>query len=420
MNKVFRLLVSKDVAVAASGLTTSTLPDGGIAAFKQDWTQLGAAETIVNSPSINIVQRVVNSSDVKIGNIVSFPVIGVGVTGYKGQKFISGRNQITYVGLHPAGSPKTLATGTGDIVATSGVEYELSVIDQAEKEIRQVPKRYNYPSDSSATQLEIATYFVTAINNDPDSFVSASVIGNGTGTNGLTSATAWGIKLKGKNPKYFFRVGTSEAWNTTPITYDVDNYIGTNTIAQLQEIEDYSQGYQGYLNRIWLPKTITDFIVNQPNSTFTSTSATGTINFTQNSVSVGTTTGDIAGILLQAGDSIWVQGVRYTIDSVTNDGTNTSAFTITEPFVGATVAITASGSAFSSSDFSKEESYNTIVITHDAIFDRAYTDGHATRPQETIIAIPSKLANATALTTIQTCLNAWVATTPNRFTGAGL
>ena len=38
--KVFRLLVGKDVAVSASGLTPATATDGSIVPFTEDWVEL--------------------------------------------------------------------------------------------------------------------------------------------------------------------------------------------------------------------------------------------------------------------------------------------------------------------------------------------------------------------------------------------
>ncbi len=403
MNKVFRLLVSKDVAVAASGLTPSTVPNGGVVAFKSDWTQLGASDDISDSSLIYVVQGV-TSSDPKIGNIASFSIKGTGVTGYLGQKFQAGRYQISYVGAAPL---VTYALGSGSIVATSGLEYEISIINKSEKEKYQVPERYNFLSDSSATQLEIATKAVAAINGNPDSCVVATVIGNGTGSDGLTGATAWGIKLKAKLVTTFFEVSGNDSWGATPFTTPITNFAGINTFDQLTVVEQYSQGYQGYLNRFILVKPITNFIVAQANSALTVT-GTDTLVVTQDSTLL--TFGSAVTSVLVAGDSIYISGVQYTIDTKTSS----TVYHTTEPYKGSTATLTASTAV------TKEESYDTIIVDHDAIFDRPFLDGHATRPEQTIIAIPSYLAQATALTTIETCLDSWMASTPGKFPGAGL
>lgn len=405
-NRVFRLLVSKDVAVSASGLTPTTATDGSIVAFKTDWTQLGAAETVANSPSIFVTQRIVDSSDAKIGNITSFEINGTQVRNYRGEKFRAAAPAISYVGLAPAGTPKTLSTGTGAIEANSGVTYEFSVINKAEKEKRQVPRRYYFNSDSSATQLEIATNIAAQINADTDSVVTAEVIGNGTGTSGLTSATAWGIKIKGKSGEVYYEIGLNDAWGATPIDYQVDNYFGSGTYAKLREIEIMSKGYLGYLNFRTLVKPLTYYTTTQSNSALT---GAATVAVTQNSCRItfnANVTSDLA-----VGDNISISGVVYTIAAIT---TASTVYELTEPYKGATNATLAIASV------TKEEGYDMIVIDHDAFFTRVSTDGNAQRPCTTYIALPSYLANATALSTIQTCLNAWMATTPNRFPGAGL
>lgn len=405
-NRVFRLLVSKDVAVSNSGLTPTTATDGSIVAFKTDWTQLGAAETIANSPSIFVTQRIVDSSNDKIGNITSFEINGTQVTNYRGEKFRPAAPQIAYIGLAPAGTPKTLSTGTGAIEDNSSVTYELSIINKAEKEKYQVPRRYYYNSDVSATELEIATNFADQVNADADSVVTAEVIGNGTGTSGLTSATAWGIKLKGKSGLVYWEIGLNDAWGATPIDYQVENFFGSGTYDKIHETEIMSKGYLGYLNFRTLVKPVTYYGTTQSNSAL---AGPATVAVTQNSCRItfnANVTSDLA-----VGDNISISGIVYTIASITTPST---VYELTEPYKGAT------NGTLAIAGVTKEEGYDMIVIDHDTFFSRPSTDGNAHRPCTTYIAIPSFLSNATALTTIQTCLNAWMASTPYRFAAAGL
>jgi len=413
--RVTKLFVAEDVAVSSTGVTSSNATDGAVVAFKKDWTQLGAAETISNSDYIFIMQRIVSATE-GVGNIASSEIKGTAVRNYRGDKFRPAANQIAYIGLAP--SATTIAAGTGSITVNPDTVYSLAIINLAEKTIRQVPRRYYYSALSSDTELEIGTGIVTEVNNDPDSFVTATLIGNGTGTSGLTGATAYGIKLKGNSTLDYFSVGVGGGFETTPITYDADWFAGVNTYSQLRELEKEAQGNRGYYNRIMLPKDITYFVLEQSNSVITSANATGTVTFTQNSKVVGLShnvTSDLA-----VGDLIYVNSVPYFVGGVTGSAGSISAFTLTEPFKASTVTYTASSNNFVAGQFAKGEGYDTIVIEHDHVFTRPETDGYATRPETTVIAIPSYVTNATALSTIQTCLNAYMASTPGAFSGAGL
>jgi hypothetical protein len=325
--RVFKLLAAKDVAVAsATTSTTSNISDGNVVAFRNDWTQLLAADTIAESSSIFIVQKVIDSADALIGNLNSFEIQGMGVLSYLGQKYQAPSPQITYVGLCPAGTNHTLSTGTGDITANSSLEYVLSIINKSQKEIYQVPRRYYMNSSSSATALEIANNLVAQVNADVESVVTASTIGNGTGTDGLTTATAWGIKLKGDSGAYYFEVGLSDAWEDTPVTYDVANFIGINTNAQLLELQELSQGYFGYMNRVWMPITIPSYIVTQSASAVANSG--GTVAVTQNSDIITFSAAVTTELIV--GDAIYISGVRYVIKTKTSS----TVFHLSEPYVG--------------------------------------------------------------------------------------
>ncbi len=241
---------------------------------------------------------------------------------------------------------------------------------------------------------------------------TARVIGNGTSTDGLTSATAYGLQLKGKTSDYYFSVGVSTSFglasNPTP---DTKEYRGNGTVALLREAQEISQGNFGYLNRLMLVKSITDYVVEQTSTPLAMTGASDTVTFTQNSKVVTTGTGTIASGEIIAGDKIVVNGVTYGV-AVADDGT-VDELTLTEPFKGATVTYTASGSAVA--EVLKAQGYDVIVIDHDIPV--ASQDNQNIHPKacETRIALPSYLTQSTAKTTFLAALNAWALTTPGRF-----
>lgn len=412
INKVYRLLIAKDVAVSTSGVTIANAADGAVVAFTDQNAQLTTSDTIATAPSIYLAQKVSNA-DPKVGSIISLPILGAGVSNYKGESFRPGQEQITYVGLTP--SATTIAAGTGDVTYTSGEAYSIAILNKQEKEIVMKPERYYYTAKATDNKLTLLQEFARQINANVDSIVRARVIGNGTGTDGLSSATAYGLQLKGKEAKFFFEVGVSDSFNAA-VTTDTANFAGSGTVAQLTDMQDMSRGFLGYLNRIWLPKTISSYVASQANSPITSNSASGTLTFTQNSKVVTTTTGDLVAGSLVAGDEIVVNGVTYGVAGVTlGGGSAITDITLTEPFIGSTVTYTASSSVFSTAQVAKVEGYDLIVIDHANIIDSAVNQNQNPKMTQTIIAVPSYLANATAKSTFLNAVNAWMLTLPLAF-----
>jgi len=398
-NKVFRLLVGKDVAVNATTTTTANATDGAIVPFTDGWAELLTSDTIATSPSVYLMQKVTNASNAKIGSIMSLPIYGSNLRGFNGESFRPGQEQISYLGLAP--SATTIAAGTGDVVATVGEYYELSILNAAEKEKYQVPERYDYVLPTGGTKLSLCTEFARVINNNTNSIVTARVIGNGTGTDGLTSATAYGLQLKGKSSDSYFSVGKTDSWGAD-VTDDTKQFRGEGTVEILEEVQKYAQGYLGYLNRFTLPKEITNYVASQPASAMANSG--GTLGVVQNS-KVITFSAAITTVAPVAGDKLVIDGVTYGIASVTSG----TVYVLTEPYKGATASVTVS------SGVTKLEGYDVITLLHDIPVDSATNINIKPNPCATIIAIPSLLANATAKTTFLAAINAWALTTPGRF-----
>jgi hypothetical protein len=413
INKVYRLLISKDVAVSTSGVTIANATDGAIVPFTDQNVELTTSDTIATAPSIYLAQKVTNSSNAKIGSIISLPISGTGVSNFKGESFRPAQEQITYIGLTP--SATTIAAGSGDVTFTSGEAYSIAILNKEEKEITMKPERYYYTALSTDSKLKLLQEFARQINANADSVTVARVIGNGSGTDGLTSATAYGLQLKAKEAKFYFEVGISDSF-AADVTTDTLNYPGVGTVTQVEALQEIAQGFLGYLNRIYLTKTITNYVASQPNSQLVSNSASGTLEFTQNSKVVTTTTGDLVAGSLAVGDEISVAGVIYGIAAVTLGGSSViTSFTLTEPFRASTVTYTASSTLFSTSDVAKLEGYDLIVIDHANSIDSIVNQNQNPKFTQTIIAVPSKLANATAKSTFLGALNAWMATLPQAF-----
>ena len=412
MKKVTKLFVAKDAAVATTGITLSASSpgDGKVVIFNaDDNAQYEAAnDDPATSPEVFIVQGDTTSVDAQgnlLGHRTSETFRWKDVVGFKAEKFKPARNNVWYVGAAPAAS-STYAAGTGSIVVTNSSEYEIVIKAINNKDVEPTMLRYNYTSDSTATQAEIAAAFATKIANDIANGNSAASkilsaarkVGDGTGVDGLTSPTDYGIQIIGA-PGVKIAVGCKMAMVGTTITEDVGFYAGIGTYSQMQDMEADSLGNKAHKNRIWFPYSPTLYVSTQSNSPLTSTNASGTIDFTQGSKAVATTTGNITETLA-TGDAISVEGVVYTIKSVGLASGNTNTIVLNEPFRGSNTTFTASSSAFATTDVAKIEGYNLVVLDVISTFDS--TRAGVTKEMAAkcfIFAVPSYVANASAYTT---------------------
>lgn len=421
MKKVTRLFVAKDVSVATTGITVSaTSPaDGVIVAINAaDNAQYEAAnDNPTDSPAIFLMQGDTTTVDpndgvTKLGHVTGQTFKWSDVVGYKAQAFQPARPNIWYVGAAPSATT-TLAAGTGSIVNTSSAEYELVIMQVNDADVESATVRYNYTSSTSATQSEIALAFETLIQNDIANLNSAAsklisacnAVGDGTGVDGLTSPTDYGIQIKFKSGVKGY-VGARLGFGSTVVTEDTTYYPGMGTYTQMQAIENESLANRGHKNTLWFAFSPTKYVVTQPNSAVTSTSASGTIVFTAGSKAVTTGTGNVSGTWV-AGDAILVGGTdTYTIKSVTLSGSDTDSLVLDEPFRGSTVTYTASSSAFAASAVTHVEGYDLVVL--DVISYMESTRAGSTLeslPKCFVLAFPSYVANASTSTTVLGELN---------------
>ena len=408
--RVMRLFTSKDVSTAASGLTVNTVTNGSVVPFKaNDNTQLLATDTVTESNEIFLVQGetgTISSTGAAKGNLVSPSIKGVTVRDYRGEIFKAYRQEIVYVGHKPSNTT-THAAGSGAIVAANSSEYSMLIKFKGQQEILWRASRYNYTSDTSATQLEIATAFVTKINADTAIGAVAVVVGDGTGANGVTGATNYGIQVI-FNANLYGSVGlpdvyptVTNAFSTTPVATDVNYSPGNGNQVQMLDVEFTSQSNMGFKNRIWFPggdttAVPTTYIVAQSASALTGTCAT-----TAGDRRV-TGTGTFFLTELAVGDAININGTRYSVRTITSD----VALALDNPAIDTNAADAST----------KEEGYDIVVIAHDNTMASARAgETIELAPMQTLVAFPSKLTNASAKTTFLTAMNTWMASTPKQF-----
>lgn len=224
--RVSDLLVAKDVA---NSLTI--LKDNGVA--------LGTTDTVKDSAQIYITQI-----DPVLGRRYSSPITGKNVRSYKGEPYRAAVAKIIAVGYNGT---------SGSIPVINGGEYALNIVVKTDSEVQlNHIQRFNYVADASATEDEIATAFVTAINSDAYmkyEEVSASLLTNGANR---------GIAITAVTPTTF-DVAVDLSFAGVPVTETQSPDLGNGLPKQMREIEETYKGYKGFLNRIWLPDQPTYF-----------------------------------------------------------------------------------------------------------------------------------------------------------------
>lgn len=187
-----------------------------------------------------------------------------------------------YVDVNTSPSPIVIreVAATGAIELNNEAIYELTIVDKSNKQLgseRQVFKRYNYTSDASATQLEIVTYFVNAINSDFTKKihnVQAKAVfgGNYTAASGSTPAlfgdatagTDYGIELFSlpsttyvdqytvEIPNFEVQINSELGFGATACRKIQSGSQGSGTLVQVAKFEKFANGFEGQTNyRAW-------------------------------------------------------------------------------------------------------------------------------------------------------------------------
>jgi hypothetical protein len=413
-NRTIKLVVGADVNGAYTGTTINTIENGGVAGFTSQNSLLvnqtyAATESATTTPGIRIVQGATK------GNVSSTYIRGNRVHNYTGSIWAPTKNQVTTVGYDGNTTIVTnlpASTGAGSIPVAANTEYTLTINFKEEKQFFSYFRRYVYVTGSTATQLSVGTAVVALINSDlaisatKPGKARAVLIGNGTGVDGLTGATNYGIKLVGLTPDVFFTVHLDLGWIGTRVVNHVRNTLGVgnmsvNTYEGLDEFERWTKGQsEGVMNRVWLPPT-PDLYINQngfadPTSFTTNGTATALVNV----VSMTSVTG------LAEGQRISINGRFYKIERI--DVANNDIRV--EDTFGAAVN---SGDVVIGYGF-----YSLINIQHEGEQETQFNNEKAFAPMTTIIAIPRYRDTATStyfVSNLLVALNNYMVSTPAGF-----
>jgi hypothetical protein len=363
------VMIGSGAAINTAGEYMNAAAAAQLGIIGPDMKEIHAtASTIALAPYIFIANKLADGTFKK-----SSMIKGTSVTGWKGKHYTPSRRCVWGIG-HQRGSvvDGTTVAASGTIEVANSTEYSFSIKFKNDKSFfseRPEVLRVTFTSAAAATQLTIATQIAAAINSSGyGSSVSgvkvvvAKVIGDGTGIDGLTAATDYGVEITGLTINQFqttqyqeeivnFDVFVDDSTgfgSTTTCTKIQGPKLGSGTYNQVYNMENK---YSGLLNRRLWPAQTHTFLASSTgnlsgNTSGAATSDTGNVSVTI-SEDVATVATSTAG--LRPGELITINAVAYEIKYIVS----TTKFVVTAAF-----SATYSGAALKVKYF-----YNTFNIT---------------------------------------------------------
>ena len=413
-NRVQQIFIADGTALPADNGVISTVTAGKIAIFGQDMLALNPAgvDTITTQPYIYIMESKTDSNGVgyikRTGRID-----GANILSYNGSKYAPAKRAVSAIGFD-----RSLNVGT--IEVNPDAEYKFAIRFKNDKQLyseRPEVLSVLFTSSSTATQLSIATQIASSINNSTyKKQILSVVVGDGTGTYGLTGASNYGVEIwgldiptnsatyYGVNQVYFsVHVLDATGFGTSTTSTEIQAFDpGNGTYNQVYAIENFDLGSEGVLNRRQWP--IPSFDYSSTSAFITSSAITPTSNgtITQDKVTFSAT----VAAMLQAGDKVSIDGVLYEIKYFIS----TTVAVLTTPLL----TTNATGVVL------LRVKYDLITIEYnDAI--NTPTGVVAIANKSVIIAVPAITAggaystNSQSGTDTKAILDAWMFSTPRAF-----
>lgn len=226
------------------------LADGAIAVFTSESEMLTAANVATLMLDKKGIFVAVGSGDATKGATFTTTLARFGAN-YEKKVYIAPVKERKFIGfdgtLGNLNLPISLLAGSEAIIKLTDTTKGLRTIGSVyTNEI----KNYNYVVKTGDTELIIATALVAAINNDVNSFVTATLVG---------SAVPYGIQIDNKE----FGQTTSIALDGILISSTIEKDGASNSVAivygegvdnQVLALEDYYSAEQGNTNRIMQPQ----------------------------------------------------------------------------------------------------------------------------------------------------------------------
>lgn len=179
MNRVNRILIGDGVNSGA--LTTlkvtngPTIAAGDLVMLRAD---MSVVETNAAAQALNQAEPVYIAAGVATGQaLLSSAIYPKLVTSFRGNAYASPSEQISYLGYN---------TTSGTIAVNNSTEYVLRVIIKDEMRVmphRQTARKYNYVTDSTATETELISGLLKqAAKDSSNTYVKVEMVTNGTTT----------------------------------------------------------------------------------------------------------------------------------------------------------------------------------------------------------------------------------------------
>lgn len=391
--------ITKQTAIVGSDMTTLN-PAGG--------------DTISTQPSIYIVNKLANGDLKK-----SMEIKGTNVTGYNAESYTPAKKEVWAIGYD-----RKLATGS--ITVSNDTLYSFYIRFKWDKQFfseRPETLSVTFKSSASATQSNIATQIVNAINNSgygssPSGIkvVKAVKVGNGTGVYGLTAATSFGVEIWGldvnqfqntsykENIVYFsVHVDGSTGFDTSTTCTQIQAFdYGTGTYNQVYNMENFNYQYEGVLNRTKFPIPTLTYLSSSTgvtSDTLVAFTVTGTVSEDKVTFSAAAST------QLPVGSKVVLGGVNYEIKYYIS----TTVAVLTEVLSAGLAAETVAGKAW----------YDVINIEFTDVVTSPGANVGSFAKKVVVITTPAIDSTDTAMTgtsaegaNLKTVLDAWMATTP--------
>lgn len=243
-NYVPLVFIGRDAAVTGvTALSSTVAGGGGIVILNKNYVPLTAGATVSSDPYIHLAQFSATAND----HFISPRIYGNQVTSWSGTSYTAPVAQISYIG--------NIGSGTADIEVNPVADYTVTVIDESDTDNFFNYKRYSYRSTAADTNDTIADGIVTAVNNDDDAIVTAAKVTNGAYR---------GVSLTIDDASKVFTCGVdgTGGFGATAVTDPSTNPVrGSGTYAQVTELESFSKGTRGHMNRVWHPFSFPTYAV---------------------------------------------------------------------------------------------------------------------------------------------------------------
>jgi hypothetical protein len=407
IHKVTNTFVGNGTALET---TVNTLTPGKLGLFGQDQTILASAYAAgAAGESITVSETYADGSFKK-----SMSINGRNVTSARGKRYSPATREVWAIGYNRK-------TAAGLIGVVNSTDYTFNIRFKNDKSLyseRPEVLRGSFLSSAAATQLTIATQIAAVVNNGGfKTLVKAIIVGNGTGIQGLTGATAYGVEITAldinqfrsstyKENRVYFSVSVEDATGfgaTTTCDQIQANSYGEGTYNYIYNKENFDYQYEGLSNRRLWPAQSVSF--NVSNTGYLTAAITPTVTGVVGEDTV-TFSATVAAII-RVGELVELNGSMYEV----------------KYFISATVAVlTTSVPAIAALSAVKLKYFYSILILEFA--DNSFTSGAdliSVARKSVYIATPAIDAGAayTAISagstegaSLLSKLNTWLAATP--------